>query len=80
MFFLWYTQGQGLAGGNYFEMLNYFTIENLKSEVMVIERGTAGILTFLLQVQMALFEEYVCQKYHCYEMQFVPIAPFLNIH
>lgn len=47
-------------------MLNYFTIKNFESEV--VERDTAGIFTFLLQVQIALIEEFICQKYHCYEM------------
>lgn len=40
-------------------MLNYFTIKNLESEV--IERDTAGIFPFLLQVQIALFEEYMSE-------------------
>lgn len=74
--FLWHTQGQGLAGGNYLEMLNYFTIKNLKREV--VEEDTAGIFTFVPQVQIALIEEYICQKYHCYEMQFVSVTLFLN--
>lgn len=56
-------------------MLNYFTIKNLKREV--VEEDTAGIFTFVPQVQIALIEEYICQKYR-YEMQFVSVTLFLN--
>ena len=68
----WGTQQDSL------EMLHYFTIKSLKSEVVVGDY--ADIFTLLPHVQIALIKEYICRKYPCYEvMQFVSVSPFLKL-
>lgn len=59
------------------EMLHYFTIKSLKSEVL--EGDYADIFTLLPHVQIALIKEYICRKYPCYEVQFVSVSSFLKL-
>jgi len=59
------------------EILYYFTIKSLKSEL--VGGDDADIFTFLPHVQIALIREYICRKYPCYEVQFVSVSPFFKL-